>query len=463
MVEHRIYANTLIPGRGDPIPNGVVVFDTDDGKISYAGPRDSAPPPVQEGVASIPPVTVDTVMPGMWDCHAHFTGSANQSRHDSLEEYWTTPIGSRCARSVGHTAKVLDAGFTTVREVGGDGYLLAPLIDANEIRGPKIYYAGQIISTTGGHGDHHNHSLECVAGACGKDSTIGYLCDGVPECLKAVRCQLRKGASVIKICTSGGVMSDLDNPQHQQFSDEEIRAMVQEAERADVIVAAHAHGKAGILAALRNGCGTIEHGSYWDDECTELAKEKDAVLVPTRWILMMLKQMVGDRKIGDDPTGTNLTQSSLNKAISVYESHTNAIKLAIASGVTIATGCDLFIGKEYGYNGAELKYLVELGFTPLQAIEAATANGPLTLGHKFVQLRGIKSGQLHPGYDADIIALAEGNPVDDISVLANPKAITYVWKGGTLVKGKPLAGSPELYMDDASKRAGRAYAYWDQA
>lgn len=461
MAQHRIYANTLIPGRGNPIPNGVVVFHNG-GKILYAGPANSEPPlPTDD--TKVTTVTMDTVMPGMWDCHAHFIGSANKSNKDVLEEYFTTPIGSRCARAVGHAAKVLDAGFTSVREVGGDGYLLAPLIDAEEIRGPKIYYAGQILSTTGGHGDHHNHSLECVVGICGKDSSIGMLCDGVPECLKAVRCQLRKGASVIKICTSGGVMSDLDHPAHQQFSDEEIRAMVQEADRSDIVVAAHAHGKAGIMAALRNGVHTIEHGSYWDDECTELAKKSGAVLVPTRWILMALKQMVGDRKIGDDPTGTGLTQPSLNKTIGIYNDHTKAIKLAIASGVTIATGCDLFIGKEYGYNGAELGYLVDLGFTPLQAIAAATANGPLTLGDKFVRLRGIQSGQLRSGYDADIIALAEGNPLNDIYVLANPKAITLVWKGGKLVKGNSPEGSPPLYTDDATKRAGRAYAHWDQA
>jgi imidazolonepropionase-like amidohydrolase len=222
------------------------------------------------------------------------------------------------------------------------------------------------------------------------------LCDGVPECLRAVREQLRQGARVIKVCASGGVLSEIDHPIHQQFNDEELRAIVEEAARADRVVAAHCHGKPGIVAALRAGVRTIEHGSYLDEECAAMMRESGAILVPTRTIVDDLLA-IGDQ--GAVPA------YGMAKIRGLADRHAEAMQIAVASGVSIAMGTDIgtsdaSLPAHWGGNAMELVHLVKAGMTPLQAIEAATATGPLTLGPQ-----GPKSGVLAKGYDADVIAL----------------------------------------------------------
>lgn len=382
-------------------------------------------------------------MPGMWDCHTHFLGCSDKPGKEVLTEVWSSPEGLRALRCVGHAAKMLDAGFTSAREVGGMGHLLAAAAEDGSIRAPHIYYAGQILSPTGGHADIHDLPLDLVQ-TC--PHHIGCLCDGVPECLKAVRQQLRVGASLIKLCASGGVMSKVDDPMHQQFSDEELSAIVAEASRSRVAVAAHCHGSEGIRAALRAGCLTIEHGSYLNEDLADLMLEKGAILVPTRWIVETLKGIIGERKIGDSPP-PGLAQWQSDKLIEVYDQHREALKLAVRRRIPIAVGCDLFVAREFGYHGRELSYLVDCGMSPLEAIEAATANGPLTLGP-----RAPSSGQLREGYDGDVI-IVSSCPLDDIGVLGNPKCVTHVFKAGRLVKPQPVTEGP----------AGHAYATWDQA
>ena len=257
------------------------------------------------------------------------------------------------------------------------------------------------------------------------------LADGVPECLKAVRMQLRAGANVIKICGSGGVGSERDNPIDQQFSEEEMKAMVDEAARAQRIIGAHCHGKPGIMAALRSGVKTIEHGSYIDEEAAELMLEKDAILVATRLIV------ANGLALGEE----YFPPLQLRKLKALADSHWKAMQTAIRKGVKIAIGTDT-TGTTPGSKllrfdrvGKELYYHVKAGMSPLQAIEAATANGPLTLGPQ-----APKAGLLKEGYDADVIALDE-NPLDDISVLTGPDHVTHVWKGGKLYKcpGHPVS------------------------
>ena len=254
--------------------------------------------------------------------------------------------------------------------------------------------------------------------------------DGIPECLRAVRMQLRAGANVIKICGSGGVGSERDNPVDQQFSDEEIKAMVDEAARAQRIIGAHCHGKPGIMACLRAGVKTIEHGSYIDEEAADLMIEKGAVLVATRLIvengLILGKEMFSD--------------TGFKKLLVVAEAQWQAMKIAISKGVTIAIGtdsCGSIPGStiiKQGLNGKELAYHVKAGMTNLAAIEAATANGPLTLGPQ-----APLSGQLREGYDADFIGLDE-NPLEDIEVLSGPTHVTHVWRQGKCYKspGHPV-------------------------
>ncbi len=400
----RIDAQLMIPGIGEPLENGSVVMDG--GGIVYAGPTASAPS--AESVTE-----VATVLPGLWECHGHFTGFTGADLEAMVKE----PIVAQAGRATADMAATVAGGVTSVREVGGLGIWLRHVVNQGRIPGPTLYSAGSILSMTGGHVDVHGLPLDWVTSIEDNES-FGVLCDGVPECLRAVRRQLRKGATVIKVCASGGVVSELDDPVHQQFSDEELQAIVDEATRAGVAVAAHCHGKPGIMAALRAGVTTIEHGSYLDEEAADLMKEKAAILVPTRFVVA---QLLGMAEL--------LPPYVYRKGVQIADEHAQAMKVAVSAGVTIAMGTDIFLsGPSYGQNGREVGHLVEAGMTPLEAIEAATANGPLTLGP-----RAPRSGRLVEGYDADVIAI-DGNPLDDLDLWGDPTRVTHVWKAGMAAK-----------------------------
>ena len=243
--------------------------------IAYAGPTTGAPATPGARI-----YRVTAVLPGLWDCHAHFMGVFTPD----LAELATNAPALTAMRVARDAAVALRAGFTSVREVGGLGVWVARAVAEGTVKGPNVFGAGAILSPTGGHADLHMYPVDWV---CDLADRIGMLrqCDGVPECLRAVRLQLRDGARLIKVCASGGVMSQIDDPIHQQFSHNELRAIVEEAGQAERIVAAHCHGKPGIMAALEAGVRTIEHGTYLDDECAEAMRECDAVLVPTRLIV----------------------------------------------------------------------------------------------------------------------------------------------------------------------------------
>jgi len=403
----RIIADILIPGRGDPIESGTVVLDH--GVISSVGPTAEAPPGAPDDQVH----EVPAVMPGLWDCHTHFVGMSQPN----IELLATSDVVSLAARAVDDAAAMLDGGVTSVRDVGGLGLQLAPVVEEGRMRGPRIHAAGRILSTTGGHGDIHSlpldfvHEISCRSG-------FSILCDGVPEVLKAVRTNLRANAKLIKICASGGVMSEIDHPMHQQFSDEELAAIVGEAARAERIVAAHCHGKAGIMAALRAGCHTIEHGSFLDEEAAELMVELGAILVPTRFVVESLLGQIDA-----------LPRYAYEKGQMVAGAHEQAMKIAVAKGVKIAAGCDIFVsGQMYGSSSLEIVHLINAGLTDLEAIEAATANGPDTLGPQ-----APRTGRLTKGYDADVITL-DANPLDDRSVWGDAGRVTGVWQRGVRVK-----------------------------
>ncbi len=405
----RIAADTLIPGRGEPIADGAVILDGD--TIVYAGPAAGAPPAAAEdSVARVP-----AAMPGMWEAHGHFVGSPIPD----LEHMATADPVSQIARATADLAATLDAGVTSVREVGGIGLSLKPVVDEGSIRGPRIYAAGSILSTTGGHADIHGLPLDFVHSLDERGFQFSEICDGVEGVLVGTRKQLRRGATHIKVCASGGVLSEIDHPIHQQFSDEELKTIVDEAARAERIVAAHCHGKPGIDAALRAGAKTIEHGSYLDEESAQMMLDAGAILVPTRFVIDALLQMEDE-----------LPAYAYRKGVMVADHHTMALKTAVTAGVKIAMGTDIFVsGPMYGRNSFEVKLLIDAGMTPLEAIEAATANGPETLGPQ-----APRSGQLREGYEADVIAF-DVNPLDDASVWGDPDRVTHVWKAGQLVKG----------------------------
>ena len=403
----RIHADLLIPGRGEPVENGVVVMQGS--VIIYAGAESFAPalhPDLEEEVG--------VVMPGLWDCHAHIFGSPAWN----IEAATFMNPATAGARATADLRRYLEAGVTSIREVGGYGVEVAPVVAEGSIPGPAIYGAGEVLSTTGGHGDVHSVPLDIYEGLNARGRIVGRLADGPAECMKAVREQLRRNARVIKICASGGVMSEVDHPIHQQFSDEELGAIVAEAARADRVVAAHCHGKPGIMAALRAGVRSIEHGSYLDEEAAELMKEKEAILVPTRFIVEELLGLEG-----------HVPAYAYRKITALADTHAQAMKIAVATGVTIAMGTDIFAsGDRYRLASREIRHLIEAGLTPLEAIEAGTATGPLTLGPQ-----GPRSGQLADGFDADFIAL-DRNPLDDVAIWGNPDHVTHVWKAGGRVK-----------------------------
>ncbi len=403
----RIVAEVLIPGRGEPVDGGTVVLDH--GEIAFAGATGDAPSSGPEDEV----FEVPAVMPGLWDCHTHLLGLAAPN----IELLGTTDPVLATARAVDDAAAMLAGGVTSVRDVGGLGLRLSPAMEEGRIRGPRIYGAGRILSTTGGHGDIHGYPLDFVH-HLGCSTSLSILCDGVPEALKAVRTNLRANARLIKICASGGVMSEVDHPIHQQFSDEELAAIVGEASRAERIVAAHCHGKPGIMAALRAGCHTIEHGSFLDEEAADLMVETGAMLVPTRFVVDELLHQVDA-----------LPRYAYEKGQMVAGAHEQAMKIAIAKGVRIAAGCDIFVsGQNYGESSLEILHLINAGMTDLEAIEAATATAAETLGPQ-----APNAGQLSVGFDADVIAL-DANPLDDRSVWGEPDRVTHVWQRGQRVK-----------------------------
>jgi imidazolonepropionase-like amidohydrolase len=411
----RIEAGLLIPGQGEPVPDAVLVADGP--TISYAGPAAGAP-----ATSGAQVTTANVVMPGMWDCHGHFLGS----RAFDLARLVQEPTALRAARSARDLRNALDGGFTSVREVGGLGVHLAAAVAEGVLDGPSIYAAGAILSTTGGHGDLHCYPLSWVQ-EFGRNDGILRLADGTAECMRAVREQLRAGARVIKVCASGGVLSEVDSPIHQQFTGQELRTIVEIAGLAERVVAAHCHGKPGIMAALRAGCRTIEHGTYLDDECCDAMRETGAILVPTRTII---EDMLANKAA--------VPPYAMAKLEAIADLHAQAVARACEQGVTIAMGTDIALSgsdlpNAWGQNGSEPGYLVKLGMSPLEAIEAATATGPLTLGPQ-----APRSGRLAEGYDADVITL-DADPLADLGVLADPDHVTAVWTGGRQVKGATRA------------------------
>src|SRR5688572_17091078 len=306
----RIEADLMIPGRGEPVRNATLILDGS--TITYAGPTDGAPKsPAGASVTRVP-----VVMPGLWDCHGHLMGI----RSTNVEDIAKTSLPVLTARSVADARTALLAGFTSLRDLVGLGVHLTRVVDEGTIPGPHIYGGGAMLSPTAGHGDLHMFPTSFLHGL-GASGYYFQVCDGVAECLRGVRNQLRLGARVIKVCASGGVMSEVDHPLHQQFSDDELRAIVAEAARAERVVAAHCHGKPGIMAALRAGCATIEHGSYLDEEAADLMKEKDAVLVATRFIVEELMELE-----------TKIPPYAWKKISRMADQHAQAMKIAVAAG-----------------------------------------------------------------------------------------------------------------------------------
>ncbi|OLS22314.1 MAG: Imidazolonepropionase [Candidatus Heimdallarchaeota archaeon LC_2] len=412
----KIVAELLFDGYNEPIKDGAVIYDN--GKITYAGTAEGSPN------ADLT-YKCKTVLPGLWDCHVHFFGVKGAS-----EAEWnlSSPI-SMAARAIYDAKACIEAGFTSVRELGGIGLKLRDAINDGTAPGPNLYSAGSALGITSGHADSHNYPLDFVRKRAGEAwGSLGPV-DGPWEAVKAMRIQFREGADVIKIMGSGGVMSQRDSPHHQEFSDVELEALVTEATSKDRIIASHTHGAAGIRAALKAGVKTIEHGTWLDDELCDLMIDKDAILVPTIFIQQRLRDF--GEKFG-------ASKEVMDKISVVADKHKETMKLAYQKGVKIALGTDIYSSGmdslvPWGLNARELEYYVEdVRMSPLEALRTATHMGPKTLGP-----RAPKSGELKIGFDADLLLL-NSNPFSDISSIQDKNNIKAVIKGGILTVNNGL-------------------------
>lgn len=352
------------------------------------------------------------VLPGLIDSHVHLT-----SDKAGVEgQLWgiTASTAAKAYEAALNARKTLDAGFTTVRNLGdGDGVILAlrDAIAAGKLPGPRILDAGVSISVTAGHMDPTLGFSEDLHAAL---DVHGNTCDGVESCRRAVRRQIGRGADVIKIATTGGVNSQIGAGLGQQMLEEEARAVVEAAHLAGKKVAVHAHGADGITVALRVGADSIEHGTLLDDAGIAAFKRSGAYYVPTLSVVNGYNERLA--KNPDAYTGEVLAKIRWRIGITG-----KSLERAVPAGVKIAFGTDAGVSM-HGRNADEFELMVRFGMTPAAAIVAATVNAADLLG------LGDSVGSLEPGKQADLIAV-RGDPLGDVTVL---KDVRLVMKGGVV-------------------------------
>ncbi|MBD0277580.1 MAG: amidohydrolase family protein [Flavisolibacter sp.] len=367
---------------------------------------------VQPGAAE---KTIDlktkTVMPGWMDMHVHLEGETNPLQY--LEEF-TLNNADIAFRSVGYAEKTLLAGFTTVRDLGGIGVNIAlrNAINKGIIKGPRIFTAGKAIATTGGHADPTNGYRKDLMGDPGPEAGV---VNGPDDCRKAVRQRYKDGADLIKITATGGVLSVAKSGSNAQFTEEEIKAIVETAKDYGMTVAVHAHGAEGMKRAIRAGVNSIEHGTLMDDEAIALFKKFGVWYVPT---------ITAGRSVADSAKKPGYYPAVVaEKAIAIGPQIQTTFAKAYKAGVKIAFGTDAAVFR-HGMNWLEFTYMIEAGMKPMDAIKSATINAAELLGMKD-QLGSIEAGKL-----ADVIAV-DGNPLTDFSAFGK---VSFVMKDGVVYK-----------------------------
>jgi imidazolonepropionase-like amidohydrolase len=356
-----------------------------------------------------------TVMPGLIDMHTHITGEGTA---DALLNEVTLTATDAAIESTVYARKTLDAGFTTIRNLGaadGVDISLRRAIGLGLVPGPRIWTARTTLSITGGHGDSGGLRPELGIWSTWMNGIV----DGPEEAMKAVRYQHKYGADLIKITATGGVLSIGDSGDAQQFTDAEMNAIVETAHLLGMKVAAHAHGKRGIDAAIRAGVDSIEHGTYADDESFALYKKHGTYLVPT----ILAGKTVAE--LAAKPGHFHPTVQV--KAARIGPLMQEMFQRAHAAGVKIAFGTDSGVST-HGENAREFGYMVEAGMKPMDAIFAATRNAADLLG------ASAQVGSIQQGRYADIVAVA-GDPLADITEM---QRIRFVMKGGAVRRG-PVA------------------------
>ena len=357
-----------------------------------------------------------TVMPGFIDSHTHITSELGPN---AIVEAVTRGAVDAAVRSTVYAKRTLDAGFTTIRNLGADGgadVALKRAINEGVLPGPRIWTARSTLSITGGHGDQGGLRHDLTAAPTYADGIV----DSPEEAAKAVRYQYKYGADLIKFTSTGGVLSINDAGDAQQFSDDEMRTIVETAHRLGIKVAAHAHGKRGMEAAIRAGVDSIEHGTYLDDETIALFKKHGTYYVPTVLAGKTVEEM--SKKPG------LLHPSVRAKAARIGPLIQDAFARAYTGGVKIAFGTDSGVSA-HGENAREFGYMVEAGMPPIEAILSATRNAADLLG------AADQVGSIQKGRYADIVATS-GDPLQNIDEL---RRITFVMKGGVVHKGAPAS------------------------
>lgn len=352
-----------------------------------------------------------TVMPGLIDMHVHIESETNPKAY--LEKY-TLNDADVAFRSVGFANVTLQAGFTTVRDLGGSGVniSLRNAISQGRIDGPRIFTAGKSLATTGGHADPTNGSRKEIIGDPGpKEGVV----NNVSDAKKAVRQRYKNGADVIKITATGGVLSVAKSGSNPQFTVEEIKVICETAKDYGMHVAAHAHGDKGMQRAIIGGVKTIEHGTLMSDETMELMKKHDAYLVPT---ITAGKEVEAKAKIkGYYP------DIIVPKALAVGPKIQGTFARAYKKGVGIAFGTDAGVYK-HGLNGKEFGFMVEAGMPAIETIQSATITNAKILGMED------QLGQLKAGFLADIVAVND-DPTQNINTMEN---VVFVMKDGKIYK-----------------------------
>jgi imidazolonepropionase-like amidohydrolase len=349
-----------------------------------------------------------SVVPGLFDCHVHFTYSGDLDPVNRM----TRPFSMRYFEAVANMEATVRTGITSVREAGGSDLGIKTAVQRGLVRGPRMQISIIMLSQTGGHGDGHLPSGGCFSDLEGFPGNPPALVDGPDAMRKRVRELIREGADVIKVATSGGVLSLRDDPKHGHFRDEELAVLVEEASAAGRHVMAHAQATEGIKAAIRNGIRSIEHGIYLDEEAIAMMVERGVWLVPT---LAAPRAVIASAE-----AGTRLDENVLAKARGVLESHTESFRAAVEGGVKIAMGTDSGVGP-HGRNLEELALMADnSSMSALDAWVATTSSA--------AELCGVERdlGTITPGKLADITVL--DGELTDLDKLA--ERIWGVWKGG---------------------------------
>lgn len=409
-----IHAGQLLDRPGQP-PRGPSTIVVRDGKVAEVRDGFAAP----EAGATVVDLKDRFVLPGLTDLHVHLWGIGGDPMRARLLAL-TRDDADEQMQAIVNARTTLLAGFTTVRDLGGNPRGIRALrdaVDRGDVEGPTIVNAGEMISITGGHGDDGNGLAERWA-----DAVHAYevnTCDGPDDCRRAVRAQIGLGAQVIKFAATGGVLSNVAGGLGRAMTPEEMRAIVETAHGFGRKVAAHSHATEGTRAALEAGVDTVEHATFLDDETIRLFKAKGAYLVPTEIApLAALAQARG----GALPPAT--IPKAEAAAASMRESHRKAYR----AGVKFAFGTDTGVSK-HGDNATEFAELLKDGMTPAQAIASATVAAADALGRDDI-------GSIAPGKKADIIAVA-GSPLEDVTRLTR---VDFVMHGGAIAKRPGDAG-----------------------